>query len=256
MTAQIPVREGKTCLSPSVFAQDFLFSQKQPFFTVFQGDGDVAVLRFGEEHFTAGGAVFQVRGQLCPENGVFARVFQPHALPDTGGGGVPAAEPLANPGLFAPGLCRVGPVDGLYGQAVFPILHQLCDIQRKGHMTAGVFACGPVIDPHPGLIVHRAEMEQQTAGQVFLRNGKRPAVPDFLVVIGFANAAFFRLIAEGDGDFPVKYRPVKGKRPHAVQTFPVFPDKVGAGETAAVVDGENRGTGFHNKLLSPGESRD
>ncbi len=131
--------------------------------------------------------------------------LQPHGLPDPGGAGIPNRVRLQLPILLAAGLREIGRVvfgpdhDGLR-----PLWQKVVgDVRKKGRIAAGVFGREFAVDPNPGAVIDRAEMQDQSLAINQQRCLKGAAVPDIRVKAGIGNAARFRLGAEGNHDLAI-----------------------------------------------------
>ena len=117
--------------------------------------------------------------------------FKPHGLPDAGGAWIPDGVRFELPVLLAAGLFEIGRVivgadDDLLGTVGG---ENIGDFDGEGGVAALVPADLDAVDPHPGDMVDRAEVENKTFAGFQLRSVKGSAVPDGTEEAGVADAA-------------------------------------------------------------------
>ncbi len=185
--------------------------------------------------------------------------LQPHRAPDAGGPVVPDRVLLGLPVLLAAGLLDVGAVVGRAHHDDVRVgrglrVEQVGDVDGERGLAALVPDGVPAVDPHVGLVVDGAEVQQQpvalrTRAQVG-GDRERPAVPERRVVPVVADPRGGRLRGERHDDLacePVRrrrgvpalaqpgVRVVEREGPRPVERPPaVRADELGAGVQAAV----------------------
>ncbi len=115
--------------------------------------------------------------------------LEPYGLPDAAGWRVPDAVRLAN--LFAAGLgVGIGWVPGGDDQFVLGgRVDRVGDIEAEGIIAAAVPAHFAAVDEHYCLVVHRAEMEQDSLALPLGGQFERAPIPDSLVLADRAHDA-------------------------------------------------------------------
>ena len=127
--------------------------------------------------------------------------LHPYRLPDTGNRGIPHTAPV--PALLAVGHGFVPQiVPGLHQQFIFR-LQKFRHVERKAIIAAGVLPQQLPVEPDPGMLVHRPEVQQYPSRSP---RGSKPAaivqassIRDFLM-----NPGKQRLRRERHQDGPVE----------------------------------------------------
>ena len=191
-------------------------------------------------------------GNVC-----LGQVFQPHCLPDTGGARIHTAVGGVLVALLAAGLfVGADVVGGADCEGVFSRLQCVGDVEGEGHIAAGMVADVLSVDPHGGLIVARADMQQGMPPRTLpvRRQGDGAAVPDAVAEVCVADAGQPAFPAEGYCDGFGKggvvleaasfaaFRTVCPVRPCAVEIDPRGADKL-----RARVFGARNGSLIHRK---------
>ena len=116
--------------------------------------------------------------------------LNPHALPDTAVGRIPATERFAvvAPTLLTARHSVVHCVTTVHHKGVL-LLHLRSHIQCKGGKAALVTADVNAVEPHTALVIHRIETKQRAAARLSLAKSKVTFVPHAGVVVGHAYAA-------------------------------------------------------------------
>ena len=73
---------------------------------------------------------------------------------------------------------------------------ELGDVERPGHVPAGVLASVAAVDPDPCAVINRAKMQNQTFGKLAWRRLEGPPIPADRDVASVPDAAGRRLGAE------------------------------------------------------------
>lgn len=134
--------------------------------------------------------------QICLPHG-----FEPHGLPDARRASIDAALALAV-ALFAPRL-QAGTklVGGMDHQFVVAVAYAVCDFKGKRGVAAAMLTQEPAIQPDTGMVIHRAEVQQEPLAAQRGRNLEMTPIPHMRKVIRRqAKARQFAFRAEGHDD--------------------------------------------------------
>ena len=159
--------------------------------------------------------------------------LEPHRLPDAGRAGVVAVVGIEKLALLAVGLLAGAVVvDGADGQAVLALGAQSRDIKAERRVAAAVGSGLFAVDIDVGLVVNRAEVQQDAARELLLCHGERAQIPHGgdEVLAADAGELAFRAERHGDGvlerlallEMAVEaaFAEVKRKLPLAVEVLP------------------------------------
>ena len=104
-------------------------------------------------------------------------------------------------GLLTAGLCAGAEViPHAHGDGVLALLQGLGDVEGEGHVAADVVAQVLTVDPHLGVVVAGADVEQDALARPGLGKGQGLAVPHTVAEVLVTNARQLALAAEGNGD--------------------------------------------------------
>jgi hypothetical protein len=146
-------------------------------------------------------AGFQVREQLEGCQVAVGHMLKPDGLPDAGCARVVATMRMVLGALLAARL-QAGAVVvlGTDGHGVLAGLQPLRDVERERRIAAPVLAGRLAVDPDFGLVVDRAEVQQNAAACPGFRQAEGAPVPDRRHEIEAADAGQSALRAEGHQD--------------------------------------------------------
>ena len=132
---------------------------------------------------------------------VHGHALQPSGLPNTRGAGVGATVGVVQGGLLTAGLGAAAElIPYAYGESVLTLLQGLGDVEGEGHVAADMVAHVLTVDPHLGVVVASADVEQNPLTCPVSREGQSFAVPYAVTEILVTDARQLALAAEGNRD--------------------------------------------------------
>ena len=164
--------------------------------------GQLGAFQMGvEDGFKVDRTGVQVREQLEGHDVTVGYMLQPDGLPDAGCTRVVAAMRMVLGALLAARLQSGAVVVlGADGHGVLARLERFRDVQRERRVAAPVLAGRLAVDPDFGLVVDRAEMQQDSAACPIFREAEHAPVPDRWHEIEAADAGQGAFGAEGHQD--------------------------------------------------------
>ena len=174
----------------------------------------------------------EVRGDPQPPDVQRRHRLEPDRLPDAGGAGVVRAGAVVPGGLLAAGLHAVAAVAGPHHHPDLGAGPAGSEVGGEGGEAAAVPADLDAVDPDGGVVVDRAEVQQQPPVRPRHRHLDGAGVPDGLQEVGAPDAGCGRLGRERHrdplGELPVQQSPLQAavalidlELPPAVEVHPL-----------------------------------
>ena len=183
--------------------------------------------------------ILQVGSHLYGIQADLRHILGPNGFPDTGSLHIPTSEILIDPALFSSGLLHIEGILHLHHQLIFPVMHQVGDVEGEPGISASVASGELAVDPQLGDEIAAFKMNDVV---VFVQTASihlhRSPVPDVVVTAFILDAAQFRLVSKGYLDLFIAFEifipffflaavaVVKSKIPGSIQVFPVVSHKL------------------------------